>query len=1253
MTPTRLNFLFFVFIVSPWCKTIAQGPELILPAANSNQLQAVAISSQEKFIASADLDGKIKIWENATGKLIKTLVRDDIYELAFTMDEKKLVITTFEPAEVYTIETGESVILPGQKYVEGLAISADGKWIATGGESRIMIWDAGTLKLKDSIISKNNNSELKFSPDSKTLALFGGETIEAWSVDTRKLIALTKHDSRVIKVEFSKDNLQLLSASDDQTAKLWDIRAAKLVQTYAGHTSTVWDAKFHPDNKSIITVSSDNTGKIWDKKTGELLSTLKGHPDWVYNVAVSPDGKTFAMSDSKGYCSVWDATTNKFLYFFRSGNETLYFLKYFNSGNQILTGNYDPVISRWNINTQKKELEYGLHNDRLTSISVSHDEKSLLVTSRDGIVRKIDPASGKIMFYKKLYANDWATSAEFSPDDSRIIVAGGNGSTFLMNIAGAEEDTLNDYSRSYESFSSFSPDGKYVLHNDNSSVQLIRVADNKRLLTENEISMFTPQRFSPDGVYLITGGKGKVKIWSVLSQSLVSVVNVSTEFPANIEMSNDSRYFLSVNNDQELVEIFETATGNKLDSVQGINYAGFLPGGSKLVLVYMDGRYCIKDLNTGKETLVATLENFHRNVEYHFLSDRKVLLVKSASNITIHDLQTGKQLKKLIGSEITYTPKGNLLYLINDDLMEIYNMRNWSMVYRHFTIGENDYLVQDKQGRYDGTEAARKTLYFVCGTEVIELEQAKDQLWVPELAERLSKGDVINAKSIDELNICNLSPEMITRTESGANYSFTIKPRRGGLGETVVYVNGIEAKRLKASEMTRLGTSYQLTIKKSELSNFFIAGKENLVMVKSYTSDNSVSSRGLIVKEDRSAQSSQPPNLYAVMIGVSDYKGNELDLKYAAKDATDISAAVSNAARKLLNTDGREHVFMYNLTTDKDHYQFPEKLSIKKVLSDIGLKATPNDILMIFFAGHGVMSGTQDKKQFYFLTADASTLSTTGAVKDVGISTSELVEWMKPQNIKAQKRILIFDACNSGQAINDIAGKDLAVRNDDKAQQIKAIDKLNEKSGLFILSASASDQSAYEMGRYSQGLLTYSLLKAIKQQPDILEDNKYLNVSRWFSAAERSVSEISKENGARQEPQIVTNTNFNIGIVDDSVIAAIKLPAEKPLFAASNFQNSNESIADDDLELSRLVNIQLSDLERRGGDNGIVYVTATNAPEAWTLSGRYAVNENAVTMTVNLKQNKTIKKKFEVNGTRDSLDKLAKLVAEKAAELVK
>lgn len=85
-------------------------------------------------------------------------------------------------------------------------------------------------------------------------------------------------------------------------------------------------------------------------------------------------------------------------------------------------------------------------------------------------------------------------------------------------------------------------------------------------------------------------------------------------------------------------------------------------------------------------------------------------------------------------------------------------------------------------------------------------------------------------------------------------------------------------------------------------------------------------------------------------------------------------------------------------------------------------------------------------------------------------------------------------------------------------------------------------------------------------------------------------------------------------------MARIILPNEKPLFAASNFQNSDERADGDNLELSKMINLQLNDMATRGTESKIIYVTATNAPDAFTLNGRYDVNGNAITIRVNIKR---------------------------------
>ncbi|MDF5731292.1 MAG: hypothetical protein PUP92_25650 [Rhizonema sp. PD38] len=63
-----------------------------------------------------------------------------------------------------------------------------------------------------------------------------------------------------------------------------------MLSTLIGHTQPVFNANFSPDGKEIVTASLDNTAKVWDIQ-GKLLSTLIGHTQPIINANFSPDGK--------------------------------------------------------------------------------------------------------------------------------------------------------------------------------------------------------------------------------------------------------------------------------------------------------------------------------------------------------------------------------------------------------------------------------------------------------------------------------------------------------------------------------------------------------------------------------------------------------------------------------------------------------------------------------------------------------------------------------------------------------------------------------------------------------------------------------------------------------------------------------------------------------------------------------------------------------------------------------------------------
>jgi WD40 repeat protein len=77
------------------------------------------------------------------------------------------------------------------------------------------------------------------------------------------LATLSGHQGSVINASFSPDGRQILTASSDKTAKVWDIKG-NLLATLSGHQGSVNNASFSPDGRQILTASSDNTAKVWD-----------------------------------------------------------------------------------------------------------------------------------------------------------------------------------------------------------------------------------------------------------------------------------------------------------------------------------------------------------------------------------------------------------------------------------------------------------------------------------------------------------------------------------------------------------------------------------------------------------------------------------------------------------------------------------------------------------------------------------------------------------------------------------------------------------------------------------------------------------------------------------------------------------------------------------------------------------------------------------------------------------------------------
>ena len=95
------------------------------------------------------------------------------------------------------------------------------------------------------------------------------------------------------------DGRRAISASDDQTLRVWDLDTGKTVRTLQGHSSWVHAVAVTPDGRRAISASDDQTLRVWDLDTGKTVATFTGDSG-MWCCAVAPDGVTIVAGEQSG-----------------------------------------------------------------------------------------------------------------------------------------------------------------------------------------------------------------------------------------------------------------------------------------------------------------------------------------------------------------------------------------------------------------------------------------------------------------------------------------------------------------------------------------------------------------------------------------------------------------------------------------------------------------------------------------------------------------------------------------------------------------------------------------------------------------------------------------------------------------------------------------------------------------------------------------------------------------------------------------
>eukprot|EP01052_Picozoa_sp_SAG31_P036445 SAG31_NODE_4550_length_3145_cov_2.221274_5_plen_183_part_00 len=105
-------------------------------------------------------------------------------------------------------------------------------------------------------------------------------------------ILLQGHERPLTMVKFGYDSDVFFSSAKDKHATVWYTATGERLGTYEGHNGSVWGLDVTPDTKHLLTASADNTCKIWDVMSGDCLKTIE-HDCPCRNVSIATGGGMF------------------------------------------------------------------------------------------------------------------------------------------------------------------------------------------------------------------------------------------------------------------------------------------------------------------------------------------------------------------------------------------------------------------------------------------------------------------------------------------------------------------------------------------------------------------------------------------------------------------------------------------------------------------------------------------------------------------------------------------------------------------------------------------------------------------------------------------------------------------------------------------------------------------------------------------------------------------------------------------------
>lgn len=1025
------RFLVILFLIPAFFTFSQEALETIIQKGHTEVVKSMAITDDGKFLLTGSRDKSVKLWDIKTG-----------FEMRSFLGHQSSVND----------------------------ISINGNLMATSSaDNTAKLWDINTGKLLwTSPRSVRYRTAVAISPNGKWLAVGGyDDLLSVYDIATKDSIATIKVNSDQgngygVSIRFTKDNKYMVIGEDNHGFQVvstsdWKVTSSdKLRRGSCGGCGSLVEVI----EDKIAKLSNSGTLTMFNPITGKTTDTLVKKVKDVVALSYHHNHLLYANDDSVWVISL---VTKQQVLGFKPIAKEVHDAKI--RSDVIYVGGSDNVVE---VYTLKGKLKYKFEGTNNVELAENKRYEATSYWNRNII---------RLLKYKK---------SQILTTDNKVISGRLGEKTKMWDLKTAKGVMEFHHHDLPISTISLTTDEKILFSADQSGLIVSSDIESGKVIKryKGHREPIFDIKINKDQTKMISASwDATVLVWDIKSGDIIKRISLDNNSCYSVSFSENELYIIIGQLDGSL-SFYELNTGKKVKEY--IGHSGRITsittiGSDTLLSTGANG--ILNEWN--KNSALITNQFKHQEGGIYTFAHYNNFYITGGTDRDIYIWnKNGGLYKKLtrhkadVVSLQVSTDKTKLISLDLDGVTKCWNLKDFSLLFDHIQMSEREYITKTPEGYYYATDGALNKVHYVKGMKCYSPDQFFDEFYKTDVLQS------VRGSSIDGYLNRSLPPEVKlvgipSKDKLSATLHLKLIEHESPIKEVLLFHNG---KRL-ALEIKDLTFVQKDKEEKYYTYKAPLISGHNQFTLKALNKEK-VSS--LPVTIDVSVENSQSgSNCYLLVIGIDDYKNSKLDLNFAQADASSFVSVMGNQEKGLYKEIIIDTLYNKNAT----------KENILASLDKLQSEASINDVVMIYFAGHG----SYQEDMFYFIPHDAVRLMDANHLKEKGISSNEVQE--KLRNTKALKQFIIIDACQSGGSLKSFSERG--------AKDEKAIAQLSRSSGIHVLASAGADQYASEFQELGHGIFTYVLLQALEGKADGSPNDGSITVYEVKSYIDNLVPEMS------------------------------------------------------------------------------------------------------------------------------------------------